>query len=133
MALVIDASVTLCWFFSAQSCALADNALTAARTDLILVPGLWWYEVRNVLIVYERKRKIREADTRGFLHDLAQMTILIDRAHDEKEIMSLARIHKLTVYDASYLELAIRENAQLATLDSELVRAAKAEKVTLLS
>lgn len=133
MTLVVDASVTLCWFFAAQSCQLADNALIAARTSSILVPTLWWYEVRNILIVHERKRKIREADSKGFLDDLARLTIQIDHAPNEKAVLRLARTHKLTVYDASYLELAARESAQLATLDSELVAAAKAERVTLFS
>jgi predicted nucleic acid-binding protein len=97
-----------------------------------LVPALWWFEVRNVLIVGERRRRITEADTATFLETLAGMAIVTDHSVGEARILRLARHHGLTVYDAAYLELASRRSSPLATLDTDLAAAAKAQAVALL-
>ena len=67
-----------------------------------------------------------------FLRRLSQLPIHVDRSPDEEQLLSLARRHRLTVYDAAYLELAQRKGTTLATLDQPLARAARAEHVTLL-
>ena len=95
-------------------------------------PGLWWFEVRNTLLVNERRGRLRESDVSVFLRGLAVLAIIIDRAPDEAAILALARRHRLSVYDASYLELAQRDGVGLATLDGALARAARAEQVSLL-
>ncbi len=73
-----------------------------------------------------------ESDTAIFLNGLATLSIITDRAPDESTVLALARRYRLSVYDASYLELARRDGVCLATLDAELVTAARAEKVQLL-
>jgi predicted nucleic acid-binding protein len=96
------------------------------------VPALWWFEVRNALAVNERRGRLGEADTAAFLRALARLSIGFDRSPDEAALLALARRHRLTVYDAAYLELAQREGLPLATLDAALRDAAAASGVALL-
>jgi predicted nucleic acid-binding protein len=67
------------------------------------------------------------------LKPISLLGATVDHAPDESEVLTLARRHRLTVYDAAYLELARREALPLATLDSELANAARAEKVMVLT
>jgi predicted nucleic acid-binding protein len=82
---------------------------------------------RNVLVVNERRGRLTEAGTAAFLRALSRLAITIDRNASEAEVLTLARRHRLTVYDACYLELAQREGLSLATLDQDLIRAASLE------
>jgi predicted nucleic acid-binding protein len=132
MPFVMDASVTACWAFDDEDHPVAARALDRTRTDEVWVPGLWWFEVRNTLLVNERRGRLTESDTSSFLRWVAALGIVADRAPDEAAVLSLARRHRLTVYDASYLELARRRDVCLATLDDVLAAAARAEGVTVL-
>jgi predicted nucleic acid-binding protein len=131
MPFVLDASVAVAWTFDDQPPS-ALQARARIRTDKALVPGLWWFEVRNALIVNERSGRLTAIETEGSLHDLSCLHIAVDHAPDESSLLALTRRHRLTVYDAAYLELAQREKIPLATLDAALARAARAEKVALL-
>jgi predicted nucleic acid-binding protein len=133
MPFVLDASVVGCWAFKDEDDPRAMAALERIASDAALVPALWWFEVRNILIVAERRGRISVADTAVFLSDLARSSINIDRQPKEEQVLAFARRHRLTVYDAAYLELAQREEAPLATLDASLARAARAEHVALLA
>ena len=97
-----------------------------------MVPSLWWFEIRNILVVNERRKRIAEPDTNDFLRNLLRLRIRVDRAPEEAGVLRLARTHRLSVYDASYLELALREALQIATLDTELAAAALAEGADLI-
>jgi predicted nucleic acid-binding protein len=132
MPFVLDASVTIAWAFEDEDRTSASRVLLRMRTDEARVPGLWWYEVRNALIVNERRGRLVEADTLVFLRALRRLTVSIDHAAEEAQVLALARRHGLTVYDAAYLELAEREGIALATLDTTLARAASAERVEIL-
>jgi predicted nucleic acid-binding protein len=103
------------------------------RAEEGVVPGLWWFEVRNILIVNERRRRITESDTAAFLLSLSRLRIRLDRVPGENGVLRLARAHRLSVYDAAYLELAQREGLPLATLDADLRKAAADEGVALVS
>jgi predicted nucleic acid-binding protein len=103
------------------------------RAEEGVVPSLWWFEVRNILIVNERRRRIAESGTASFLLNLSRLRLRIDRSPDENALLRLARAHRLSVYDAAYLELAQREGLPLATLDPDLRRAAAGEGVALVS
>jgi predicted nucleic acid-binding protein len=89
--------------------------------------------MRNILVVNERRRRIAESETAAFLLNLSRLRIRVDRVPDEGAVLRLARTHRLSVYDAAYLELAQREGLPLATLDADLQKAAVAEGVALLS
>jgi predicted nucleic acid-binding protein len=97
------------------------------RAEEGAVPYLWWFEVRNILVVNERRRRIAESETAAFLLNLSRLRIRVDRVPDEGAVLRLARTHRLSVYDAAYLELAQREGSPLATLDADLQKAAVAE------
>ena len=132
MGLVLDASVAACWAFDDEDHPLAARALDRLRAEPALVPALWWFEVRNVLVVNERRDRLTEAVTAAFLRAVARLDIAIDRTPDSAAVLALARAHRLSVYDAAYLELAQRAAAPLATLDAALARAARDEGVALI-
>jgi predicted nucleic acid-binding protein len=83
--------------------------------------------------VNERRRRITESGTASFLLNLSLLRLRIDRSPDENAVLRLVRAHRLSVYDAVYLELAQREGLPLATLDADLRRAAAGEGVPLVS
>jgi len=93
---------------------------------------LWWCELRNVLVLGERRGRLTERQTVRFLRELSQLSTTLDATPDETGLMALARRHRLTVYDAAYLELALREQVPLATLDGALPDAARAEAAPLV-
>ena len=132
MPLVLDASVAACWAFPDERDARAEETLARVRTEEVVVPSLWWFEIRNILVVNERRKRISESGTARFLRALSKLRLRVDREPVEAAVLKLARTHRLTVYDASYLELALREAAPLATLDTDLASAARAEGATLV-
>jgi predicted nucleic acid-binding protein len=131
MRFVLDAQVAVAWAFADEEHPVATAALTLISSDEGCVPSLWWFEVRNVLIVSERRGRLRETDTALFLRSLARLPIVVDRAPEEATVLTLAH-HSLTVYDASYLELAERRGMRLATLDVALAQAAQRENISLI-
>jgi len=132
MPFVLDASIAACWVFQDEEDPRADLAHAKIRTDEAVVPSLWWFELRNILVVNERKKRITEPDTAIFLRGISSLPIRIDRDPQEAGVLRLARTHRLTVYDAAYLELALRERIPLATLDKSLSAAARSERARLL-
>jgi predicted nucleic acid-binding protein len=132
MAFILDASITVSWGLEDEDNPVADIALRRLDTEPAHVPTLWWFEVANVLLMNERRNRITERDTATFLHALAGMNIQTDRDMTESATLALARSHRLTAYDASYLELALRKSLPLATLDKKLAQAAESEGVPLI-
>jgi predicted nucleic acid-binding protein len=130
-AVALDASVTIAWALE-ETDARAALARQTVENGQAVVPRLWWFEVRNGLIVNERRGRISQVLSERFLRDLSQVAISFDDAPDETRVMELSRRQLLTVYDAAYLELALREAVPLATLDGPLAAAAKAEGVPVL-
>ena len=132
MAFVLDASVAACWALSDEDHPAAEVAFRRIRHTEAITPTLWWFEIRNILIVSERRKRITQSESSDFLREISQLPIRVDHDVDEADVMRLARSHRLSIYDAAYLELARRNRAPLATLDADLARAAKAEAVTLI-
>ncbi|HEX5234697.1 MAG TPA: type II toxin-antitoxin system VapC family toxin [Silvibacterium sp.] len=132
MPFVLDASVVTSWALSDENEPAATAALMRARKDSCAVPALWRFEIRNALLMAERRKRLSGAETNKFLHELAGLHIDEDFSTDETALLRLARHHNLTVYDAAYLELAWRRSIPLATLDRVLARAARAEKVPVI-
>jgi predicted nucleic acid-binding protein len=130
--LVIDASVTLGWYFPDESDPTAEVAREYLATNQAVVPGLWWFEIRNSLLAGERRGRIDATQTAEIIAQLDALPIDFDREPNDSAILALARAHGLTFYDAAYLELALRADARLATLDRQLARAARAAHVPLL-
>lgn len=133
MRFVLDASVALCWCFHDEQNQLADHTFARLQEGSeAFVPALWWFEIRNGVTLGVRKNRIDEPATDAFFERLSQMIILITPLPETKAVIALAQRHRLTFYDAAYLELAHRENIALATLDRPLARAATAEGVALV-
>jgi predicted nucleic acid-binding protein len=133
MPFVLDASIAAYWALADEQHADADLAFRRIRTDEAVVPALWWFEVRNVLVVNERRGRITLPETAAFLRHLAMFSVLVDRLPDGESVMRIARAHQLSVYDAAYLELAQREGLAIATLNAQLRKAASTERVALIS
>jgi predicted nucleic acid-binding protein len=129
---VMDASVVVCWYSPDESHPTADAAALAIAKESATAPELFWFELRNVLLVGERGGRISPIETARLLKLINALPIEMDHEPDEGLVLGLARTHKLTVYDAAYLEVALRRRLPLATLDKSIIRAAKAEKVALI-
>jgi predicted nucleic acid-binding protein len=129
--LVIDASMLVAWFLDEKSDPRVEAAFDTVTHVGTLAPSLFYYEIRNALLMSERRNRITEAMSAAFLRDLGLLPIRLEPAGDDASLMTLARKHKLTIYDAACLELAKREGLPLATLDRDLEKAAIAEGVTL--
>src|SRR5258707_4806691 len=104
MTFVLDASVTAAWFLTDKMDEAADGALDRLIDGAASVPWLWLFEVRNLLVVAEKRGRIDRAETSQALEMLAALNIIIDTAPDSDMVMRLARQHRLSVYDAAYLE-----------------------------
>src|SRR5688572_19071214 len=134
--LVIDASMTLSWLLSDEA---SDTSL-AVRSELLAAESVWvaahWdLEVCNSLWMAERRKRL---DATGIAQAVAlftQLPVLVDsetNIHAGSETLALARQHTLSVYDAAYLELALRRGAMLASLDGPLRVIAKKVGVAVL-
>ena len=126
---VLDCSVTLAWFFEDETDDYAVSVQDALSGATAIVPSLWRLEVANALLVGERRKRTTEAKITPFLAILREMPIALDDdtwSRAWQETLSLAREQNLSVYDAAYLELALRRNAPLASMDDRLNAAAKA-------
>jgi predicted nucleic acid-binding protein len=135
-ALVIDASAALPWCFADEATEATNGLLARLQTgDEAVVPAHWPVEVANALRTATRRGRISSRDVQDFLKDLESLPIRIDattRSLLRGRIYPLSERHNLTVYDAAYLELAIREHLPLATLDSDLQKAAHTAGVSLV-
>lgn len=131
MNFVLDNSVAMRWFFGdgkPQELAYAGKVLDAMKDTSALVPVTWGLEVSNVITRAEAKGLVTEARSEAFLEMLQGVDIEVDAAtfsHALSDTLQLARRYRLSVYDASYLELTLREGLPLATLDEDLQKAVK--------
>ena len=131
MAMVIDASVTAAWLFDDEDDPYPQIPLSALNEQRALVPQLWHFETRNALLTAERRGRIRPDQLPQRMSFLNTIPVSTDYEPNFDAAMQLARTHRLTFYDALYLELAKRRNAQLATLDKSLASAASNEGVLM--
>jgi predicted nucleic acid-binding protein len=130
---VLDASVAASWCFEDEHHPTAEIA-----SDLLVsnanaaTPLIFWFELRNVLLTGMRRGRISQYLITESLARIARGPIKIEPLPQDEPILALAIRHRLTFYDATYLELAQRERIALATLDQALARAAIAEGVPLI-
>jgi predicted nucleic acid-binding protein len=135
--LVIDGSTTLGFLLQDEKPSLALQALQAIEDGLpTYVPSHWWLETANGLIMAERRQRASQADITEALHLLQALPVLTDDETAPRcgsDTAHLARQYILTIYDAAYLELALRRGSTLATTDAALARAAQMAGVSILS
>ncbi|MCC7461880.1 MAG: type II toxin-antitoxin system VapC family toxin [Gammaproteobacteria bacterium] len=140
MAFVLDASVSLTWLLDDASPRHRSQAFSVlnrlrAEAGVAHVPVTWSLEIANVIARAEGKGLVAEAHSTAFLELLSALPIAVDAdtaARSLTETLQLARRYRLSSYDASYLELAMRMGLPLATLDTELRRAAPKAGVKLI-
>jgi len=135
MSLVLDASATLAWLYPEEITDAITLTFDRISADGAWVPGLWRIEVANSLSVNLRRGRISHARRRESLVDLRHLLIFCDQETNEHawgRTLELADLHRLNLYDATYLELALRLSLPLATLDDDLRNAAQRENVLLL-
>jgi predicted nucleic acid-binding protein len=134
-AFVLDSSVALAWFMPGEQTAAVEKILAHTEARGAIVPGIWRLEIGNILLIAFRRKRITLAQRNEALKTLAGFSITDDEetlAYAWTDTLMLAEMHSLTLYDATYLELALRRELPLATLDKDLQRAAKKLKVELL-
>ena len=132
---VLDSSVALAWVLPGEGTDATEALLDEIAASGAAAPGLWPLETANVLLQAERARRITRAERQRSLAALAALPIRIDADTATQAFGSttaLAEAHGLTLYDASYLELALRLALPLASLDGKLRQAAQASGVELL-
>jgi len=132
MPFVVDASVAVCWLMPDERDPIATAAFARVAADPVIVPTMFWFELCNVLVMNERRGRLDPARSAQALRLIKSLPIATDADLNQDELMQLARAHRITVYDASYLELARRDGVTLATLDKALAKAARAEAVPLV-
>lgn len=130
---VLDTSITVAWCFNDEATDATDAVLDRLSDEQAAVPAIWPLEVANVLLVAERRGRLNEAQASRFVELLAQLPIEVDDSTiGLPAVVAAGSQHVLTSYDASYLLLAERLGASLATLDQRLATAANNAGVQLL-
>ena len=127
MNFVLDCSITMTWCFEDEATEFTDSLLDNLAQAIAKVPSIWSLEVANVLAISERRGRTNQAKITQFIQLLSGLPIIVDVKTGEKaftDVLTIARTHRLTSYDAAYLELALREALPLATLDEGLKRVA---------
>lgn len=134
-AFVLDCSITMAWCFEDEANEQTDKILERLGNSTSIVPSIWPLEVVNVLLIAARNKRITQVQASCFIDSLSTLPIIVDPSTSTRAMHSifvLASQGKLSIYDAAYLELAIREKIPLATLDKELIKAAQKWDVPLL-
>jgi predicted nucleic acid-binding protein len=133
---VADSSVGVAWAVASQAGHATDALLDKiAKGTPVFVPALWPFEVANCLLVLQRRRRCLPEDRDQALAALDRLPLSVDEEGFRLafgKVSQLATEHGLSVYDAAYLELAIRRKLPLASRDEALCQAAQKCRVTLL-
>lgn len=125
---VADVSAVCAWCFEDERSAASEALLARLPDSEIWVPALFLWELGNVMLMAERRGRISAADRSQFLTLVGQLDLTIDPADPTvvwHDVLSLAAQHRLTSYDAAYLELAMRGGLPLASRDNGLIGAAR--------
>ncbi len=125
MTFVLDASAAAGWLMPDES--PPPDLTDEIGSGTLAAPHLFWVELRNILLVGERRGRLPEGAADRFVAAVDDLHVELDTAAESAAVMALARRHRLTAYDALYLELALRRRAPLLTLDKAL-RAAAAQE-----
>ena len=131
---IVDCSVTIPWCIDDERSVSTDALLDRLGEETALVPSIWVYEVANVLLMAERRKRITAAQASAFIEILLALPIKIcelDR-RDMADIVSRGRGLKLSAYDAAYVHLALKSGLPLATRDGDVVLACKALGIPVL-
>ncbi|HOV00026.1 MAG TPA: type II toxin-antitoxin system VapC family toxin [Dermatophilaceae bacterium] len=133
MAFVLDSSVALSWCFEDEVTEATLRIRERLSTERAVVPSLWLLEVANVLLLGARRGRLTAEAAAEFADLLVGLPIdVVEPERDIADLMQLAAEHRLTAYDAAYLQVAAARRLPLATLDATLAGAARSAGVALL-
>jgi len=135
MSAVLDSSVALAWVYAEETTDAIRHVFDLVSQAGAWVPSLWRLEVANILEMGVRRGRHDARFRDATLADLELLPIHVDPETDRwawKATLRLAEHHRLTLYDAAYLELAERRRLPLATLDRDLRTAADSEGIQVL-
>jgi predicted nucleic acid-binding protein len=135
LSLVLDSSAIVAWLYVDETTPAIRRVIELLAQNGAWVPSLWSLEVANVLEIGVRRGRHDSTFRDAMLADLSLLPISTDLETDKHAwhaTLQFAHRHRLTLYDAAYLELAHRRRLPLATLDTDLRAAAMAEGVPLL-
>ena len=125
---VLDCSIAMAWLFHDEATQKTSALLNRLAVETALVPAWWFIEVTNVLAMAERRGRITSAQSDAFIADLGKLAFERDDEAPGRaftHLLPLCRTHRLTSYDAVYVDLAIRRRLPLATLDDDLRKTAR--------
>ena len=134
---VLDNSVAMRWLLSSPKKIdqnYAEKVLHSLSETEAIVPNLWHLEATNVLRSAEKRGELEPGEVECFIAQLESLPIHVDPLTAQQAFsrtLGLSRAYQLSSYDAAYLELAMREGLPLATLDRDLIKAARKADVTL--
>jgi predicted nucleic acid-binding protein len=129
---IVDASVACAWCFPDEQTDYTREVLRAVAGSFeAIAPRLWAYEVRNSVLMGVRRGRIARAHAEKFLLSLSDLRVRFRDPLSYDGVFGLADRTGLTVYDAAYLDVAMRESAPLASLDNALRKAAVKDGVVL--
>lgn len=132
---ILDCSITMTWCFGDEATRASSVILDRLERETALVPPHWFLEVTNVLAMAEKRRRIAPTASAEFLGFLGALDVEVDDEPASRafsQLLPLCRTHRLTSYDAAYLELAVRRQLPLASLDNDLRAGAKQLGVSVL-
>jgi predicted nucleic acid-binding protein len=116
----------MAWFFKDEATAYSNNVRDQLIDSTAYVPALWTLELANALLMAENKKRISSADVTQVLAEIKLLPIQVEKEEpDSAALIALARQYKLSVYDATYLNLAMQKGLPLASKDEQLISAAK--------
>ena len=131
-AVIVDASLACAWCFPDEQTDYTHGVLRAVSGMFdATAPRLWAYEVRNSVLMGLRRGRIPRIHAERFLASMSDLRVRLTDPLSYDGVFALADRHGLTVYDAAYLDLAVREGLPLASLDNELIRAAERSGVVI--
>lgn len=133
---VLDGSVALAWCFPDERSRAGDSLLKKLVAGKGIVPALWCLEVANALLTGERRKRLTQTESAEALRLLGRLPLHVDDRSGlpfAENVVKIARQFRLTAYDATYLDLAVRLKLPLATFDRGLKKAARAARVQILS
>jgi predicted nucleic acid-binding protein len=132
---VLDASFVFPWLFEDEASPAADAMLEHVTRHGGYVPPLWYTEIANGLGMAERRGRLSPSGLREAINLLSHLHLTLDEFSTQGAfgpVIDLMREHRLTAYDATYLELALRRGLPLAINDKELRRAALASGAAVM-
>ena len=132
MDFVIDASIAAAWVIDDEQNEAADRLFDQLETNQGHVPALFWYEMRNILLLVERRGRAAEGSAEPAMHKLHGLPITTSDVSEDNESFVLARRHRLTAYDTLYPQIAVNLSISLATADRRLASAAREAGVMVL-